>query len=93
MKSFHLFLAASLLCVSVPSYAASRTVTLSVPGMSCPVCPITVRKALHKVNGVQEVHVDFDSKQAVVSFDDAKTSKQALQQATGNAGYPASVIK
>ena len=71
--------------------AASKTVTLSVPGMDCPVCPITVKKALTKVDGVTNVGVDFDKRQAVVSYDDAKTSVEALTKATANAGYPSTV--
>ena len=30
---------------------------------------------------------------APVNYDDAMTNEQALQQATGNAGYPSSVMK
>ena len=37
---------------AVPAWAATQTVTLSVPGMSCATCPITVKKALSKVEGV-----------------------------------------
>jgi len=44
-----------------------QTVTLSVPTMYCPVCPITVKKALEKVPGVKQVEVDFKTKTAVVS--------------------------
>lgn len=93
MKKATLLLSVTLLFSAVPALAASKTVTLSVPGMSCPVCPITVKKSLNNVNGVSDVHVDFDSKKAVVSFDDAKTNVQALMQATDHAGYPSSVIK
>jgi len=74
-----------------PAWAASKTVTLSVPGMDCPVCPITVKKALTKVNGVTNVGVDFDKRQAVVSYDDAKTNVEALTKATTNAGYPSTL--
>lgn len=77
--------------LSSPVWAATKTVTLSVPGMDCPVCPITVKKALVKVDGVTKVDVDFDKRQAVVSYDDARTSVEALTKATTNAGYPATV--
>ena len=68
--------------------AAPKTVTLSVPGMNCAACPITVKKALGKVDGVERVQVDLDKRQAIVVFDDAKTTIQALTGATRNAGYP-----
>ncbi len=75
----------------VPAWAAIQTVTLSVPGMTCAACPITVKKALSKVDGMQEINVSYKKLEAVVSFDDAKTTVDALTKATENAGYPASV--
>lgn len=62
--------------------------TLKVPGMTCPTCPITVKKALSKVDGVSKVEVQYDKKQAVVTFDDTKTDANALIKATTNAGFP-----
>ncbi|MHB1352347.1 MAG: mercury resistance system periplasmic binding protein MerP [Thiobacillus sp.] len=73
------------------AFAAVRTVALSVPGMSCEVCPITVRKALEKVPGVSRVTVSFRKKEAVVTFDDARTRIEALEDATFEAGYESTV--
>jgi len=73
------------------AFAAMRTVVLSVPGMYCEVCPITVRKALQKVPGVSRVEVSFEKKEAVVTFDDAKTTIKALEDATFEAGYESTV--
>lgn len=85
-------LAVTLLAVlSAAAWPASRTVTLSVPTMDCPVCPITVRKALAKVAGVSRAEVDFDKRQAIVSFDDAKASVESLMRATREAGYPSTL--
>ncbi len=74
-----------------PAAAASQTVTLDVPGMSCPTCPITIKRALSKVDGVTQVEVSFPDRTAVVTFDDAQTSVQQLTAATEAAGYPSSV--
>lgn len=74
--------------LAVPVWAATKTVTLDVPGMYCAACPITVKKALSKVPGVSKVDVSLEKKQAVVTFDDAKTNTQALVKATTDAGYP-----
>ncbi|ATA56173.1 mercuric transport protein periplasmic component [Variovorax boronicumulans] len=73
---------------TAPVWATPQTVTLSVPGMTCAACPFTVKQALSKVKGVNKADVSFDKKQAVVSFDDAKTNIQALTKATADAGYP-----
>lgn len=77
--------------LSTPAWAATKTVTLSVPGMTCAACPITVKTALSKVAGVQKAEVSFEKREAVVTFDDAKTKADALTKATTNAGYPSSV--
>ncbi len=86
-----LSVAVALSLLASPAWAASKTVTLAVPGMYCALCPITVKKALTKVTGVTEVNVDLDKKQAVVTYDDAKTDVAALTKATTNAGYPSTV--
>lgn len=74
-----------------PALAAPKTVTLDVPGMTCAACPITVKTALTKVEGVAKAEVSFEKKEAVVTFDDAKTKVEALTEATKNAGYPSTV--
>ena len=77
--------------LSAPAWAATKTVTLSVPGMTCAACPITVKTALSKVAGVEKAEVSFEKREAVVTFDEAKTNADALTKATANAGYPSSV--
>ena len=89
----HLAAWALLTALTVPAWAATQTATLSVPTMDCPVCPITVKKALSKVPGVSEAKVDFARREAVVTFDAAKTTVEALTNATRDAGYPSTVAK
>ena len=74
-----------------PAAAAQKTVVLSVPSMNCAACPITVRKALEKVDGVQSVKATLEPPEAVVTFDDATTSIEKLTEATKGAGYPSTV--
>jgi len=73
--------------------AAPKTVTLDVPGMTCAACPITVKTALTKVEGVEKAEVSFEKKEAVVTFNDAKTNVETLKEVTKNAGYPSSLKK
>ena len=80
-----------LVLFSSSTWAAVKTVTLSVPGMYCEVCPITVKKALQKVPGVTKVNISFEKKEAVVRFDDAKATVGKLKDATFEAGYPSEV--
>ena len=76
---------------ALPAFATPRTVKLSVPGMTCAACPITVKKALSKVEGVSKTEVSYEKREAVVTFDDDKTSIQKLTKASADAGYPASI--
>lgn len=82
-----------LAMLSVTAAAATKTVTLSVPGMSCATCPITVKKALGKVDGVARTEVSLDKRTAVVTFDDSRTSLEALARATADAGYPSTPVE
>jgi mercuric ion binding protein len=84
-------IASAIAALSGPALATEKTVTLSVPGMTCSACPITVKKALQGVDGVEKVAVTFEPKEAVVTFDDAKTSVDKLREATANAGYPSTL--
>ena len=90
-KLFASFTLVALVAVAAPVLAATQTVTLSVLGMTCDACPITVKKAISKVEGVSKTDVSFDKREAVVTFDNAKTSVQKLTKATEDAGYPSSV--
>ena len=91
MKKF-VALFALTVALSAPAWAATKTVTLSVPGMTCATCPITVKKALQKVDGVIDAKVTWEPREATVTFDDAKTNLRALTEATRNAGYPSTAI-
>ncbi len=91
MKKLLILIAASF--GTVWAWAAPATVTLSVPTMDCPVCPITVKKALVGVPGVAKASVDFDRRLATVHYDDSRTNVGALMQATANAGYPSTRAK
>lgn len=87
----NLLLSLTLVGFATPVWADIQTVTLSVPGMTCAACPITVKKALSMVEGVRDIDVNYENREAVVSFDDEKASVEELTWATENAGYPSSV--
>jgi mercuric ion binding protein len=78
----------ALSAIVAPVWAATKTVTLAVPGMTCAACPIAVKKSLTMTNGVIKAKVDFDQRAATVTFNDARTSERALIQATTDASYP-----
>lgn len=91
MKMLQAVVLAALAFASSAALAEVRTVTLSVPGMNFDLCPLTIKKAISKVPGVSKVEASHEQKQAVVTFDDSKTTVEALTKATANAGYPSTV--
>ena len=68
-----------------------ETVSFTVEKMTCATCPIAVRKAMERVEGVKEVTVDLDSKTAVVTYDAAMTDATAIGAASTDVGFPATV--
>ena len=81
-----------LIGLSGTAFAEEQTVTLAVEKMFCALCPITVSKAMEQVDGVSAVEVDFKTKLAMVTFDDATTEWQQIALASTNAGYPSTLL-
>lgn len=73
-----LLLTALLSLSSFGAFAEVKTVTLEVPTMNCATCPITVKKSLENVDGVENAKVTYKPKLAVVSFDDTKTNIKCI---------------
>lgn len=86
-----ILLALLLSVTALPVLAATRNVTLKVLGMTCAACPITVKTALSRVQGVKKVTVHFRQREVVVTFDDSRTNAKALTATTADAGYPSRV--
>ena len=61
---------------------------LHVEGMMCKHCVMHVKEALLKVNGVNEVEVSLENKEAEVKCDDS-CNKEDLIKAIKDAGYDA----
>ena len=68
-----------------------KTVTLDVDKMTCNMCPITVKKALKKIDGVTDVVAKYEGEGngwAKVTYDPDRTTIGDLTLATEQAGYP-----
>ena len=71
------------------SEAVQASSTFTIEKMTCAACPITVRKSMEGVEGVQKVTVDFSQKTATAIYDPAVTTIEQIAAASTNAGYPA----
>ncbi|MCB2205416.1 heavy-metal-associated domain-containing protein [bacterium] len=53
-------------------------VQVSAPGMHCDGCTATVEETLAKMQGVDSVHADLESKEVTVYCDTTQTARAAL---------------
>jgi len=70
-----------------------QTADFAIENMTCASCPITVRKAMERVPGVQSVKVDFETKIATVEYDPALSTPADIAAAPTGNGYPATLIE
>lgn len=70
---------------------ADETVTFDVEKMTCATCPIVVRKAMQRVDGVKNVEVSLENRSAVVSFDPRVTTVAEIGRASTDVGFPTTV--
>ena len=93
-----LLLAASPTLIGIAFGAATgdeselRSCTLAVEGMTCATCPLQVKSAAKRVDGVKEVEVSLKDATARIVYDPKKTTPEALAVAISGVGYPATVI-
>lgn len=79
--------------VKSESSVSEQSASYSIERMTCATCPITVRKAMTGVEGVNGVSVDFETKIATVAFNPEITTIEIIGAASTNAGYPATLIE
>ena len=66
-----------------------KTVDISLPSIQCGMCVSTIKKALRKVEGINEFKIDLENKKVTVSFDETLTSEDKIETAITSAGYDA----
>lgn len=70
----------------------AATATFDIQNMTCATCPITVSKAMSRVEGVEHVEIDFKSKTALVTYDPALVGTELIGEASTSIGYTATLI-
>lgn len=77
--------------VAASVLAAPKSVTLAVKGWTCGSCAASTRIALKKLDGIEDVKTDHETREAVVTYDDAKVTPERMIQAVERLGYKATV--
>jgi periplasmic mercuric ion binding protein len=89
----------SITIFGINSYTSSekitktQEVTLTIDGMTCSMCPLTIKTALKKLDGVTNVDVSYSDKVAKVAYEDDKITIEDIVKTIENAGnYKATPI-
>lgn len=73
-----------------PAYSSLvQTCTFKVTGMTCASCSVTLKAALKKLDGVQNVAVSVGDDSASVTFDPGKVTTKDIVAKIDNVGYKA----
>ncbi|MFQ5729808.1 MAG: heavy-metal-associated domain-containing protein [Waddliaceae bacterium] len=87
-------ISAGILAVLVTGFNSSASkgvtntqeVTLKIEGMTCRVCPLTIKTALKKLDGVVDANVSYEDKVAKVRYEGDKVTVNQMLKAIEGAG-------
>lgn len=64
-----------------------KEISLKIEGMHCTGCSGRLERVLNNLEGVENAKVDFESKTAVISFDEGKNGIENIKEAISDAGF------
>ena len=70
---------------------ANQTRIIKIDGMTCGGCVASVYNATADIDGLDDISIELADNQATVTFDDSKTSAEAIATAIDDAGFDATV--
>lgn len=82
-----------LLSLATFNFSWADTVCFDVQGMTCPLCPFTIKTAIEKLSGIKKVTTSLEKKNAVVDFDAKKTNVIEIKKSIDGAGSYAATQK
>lgn len=91
MKRYFLMLLVALMCASGLYAKSEKQVVVFSVDLHCQGCVTKIEKNIAFEKGVRDLKCDLEKKQVTVTFDPAKTTVQALQEAFKKIGKPATV--
>ncbi|PIU01041.1 MAG: hypothetical protein COT74_00625 [Bdellovibrionales bacterium CG10_big_fil_rev_8_21_14_0_10_45_34] len=85
-----LFLTTLILTVIGRTFAASaHEACFTVQGMTCATCGLTLKSAVKKLKGIQEVRPSVEKGDAIIQFNGQEVNARAIQKAIDDVGYKA----
>ncbi|MEO0084878.1 MAG: heavy metal translocating P-type ATPase [candidate division WOR-3 bacterium] len=65
----------------------AKTVTISIKGMTCASCVLTIENALKKLPGIAQVSVNLASENAIIKFDENRIGLKKIKETIKAMGY------
>jgi len=65
----------------------------NVEGMTCSSCTVTTKVAIKKLDGIMEMNVSLEKKNAVISFNPKKTNPMEIKSKINSVGYKATEVQ
>lgn len=75
------------------SNSQKKTITLSIDGMHCASCAMSIDGALEDIAGVQSATTSYPQSKTSVTFNSKLISNEVLENAIKNLGYSVSKTK
>lgn len=83
----------ALFADSADTQPVLETRSFRVENMTCATCPITVKKAMSRVDGVKSIDIDFQTATARVTYDPTLAEPQDIADASSAVGFAAAVLQ
>jgi mercuric ion binding protein len=77
----------------IVSSVFSQTINIKIEKMHCPLCTMMIKKAITKVDGVENVKVTLHNKMAQVKYDESKITDIDILKAIETTSYTGVVQK
>lgn len=75
--------------LSKESVTNTKEAIFKVEGMTCGTCPLTIKTALKRLDGVVKANVSYEDKEAKVSYEEGKVTVDEIVRTIENAGFKA----
>ncbi len=66
--------------------------TLTIDGMHCGSCSVSIELLLNNTTGISSAQVNFESKKAEVDFDPSKINTETIIKSIEEVGFKAEVV-
>ena len=64
-----------------------KEVKFSISGMHCTGCSNRLEKVLNNTDGIEKAEVNFDQKEATITYNESQTNIEKIKEAIQDAGF------